>query len=397
MLASNALRPVVSTDGTSIAYDTPSDIVLARSTGTVSLSTAATGTSPTGPSASGAVLSADGSVAVFDSTKGAALVGDPQFPAGTQVFARAVVEVTPPTTPPTTAAPTTTVRPTTTPPPTTTVPPPSTTVPATTVPLEPVTPTNTFPPFRPSFPGTGSSGSGSSSSGSSRPIGSSTVTFESSEPIDEATFVPIGVDFSPTIVGVGKQVTTISLTNPNFDSIDVVSVTIENDPDGAFSIVDSTCDDGSIPSGSECTITVAYAPVTLGASSATLVASLADGTTATALLGGTGAPPPILTIVPGVASSGQAVAVEGSGFPAGLVVELTGPGSDVTQSIQVDADGSFVDTMVVLPHTPRGQAVAVVAGQPDQFSSVIGNLVISDTAGRSSWVVARAIGGAVGS
>ena len=201
--------------------------------------------------------------------------------------------------------------------------------------------------------------------------------------------MPVGVDFSPTIVGAGRQVTTLTLTNPTSGSIDVVDMSIQNDPDGAFSVVDSTCDDASVPAGGQCTITVAYAPVTLGASSASLVATLSDGSSATALLAGTGAPPPVLTIVPGVAASGQAVAIQGSGFPGGLVVELTWLGSNVPQQIEVDTDGSFVETLIVLPHTPRGPATAVVTGQPDQFSDVIGNVVITDTADRSSWMVTR--------
>ncbi|MET0663344.1 MAG: hypothetical protein ABWZ42_09450, partial [Ilumatobacteraceae bacterium] len=349
---------------------------------------AAAGAAPTRPS--GAVLSANGGVAVFASTAAAELVTDPAYASGTHVFARTVVEVTPPTTaPPPTSAPTTTIRPTTTAPaPTTTEPLPSTTVPATTVVLRPVTPTTTAPPFRPSFPGTGSSGGGSSS-GSSRPIGSTTVTFQPSGPIEEATFVPVGVDFSPTIVGIGRQVTTLSLTNPTSGSIDVIDTSIQNDPDGAYLIVDSTCDDSSIPPGGQCTLTVAFAPVTLGASSASLVATLSNGTSATALLAGTGAPPPILTVVPGVAASGQAVAVQGSGFPADLVVELTWLGSNAPEQITVGADGSFVETLIVLPHTPRGPGTAVVTGQTDQFSDVTGNVVITDTADRSSWVLTR--------
>ena len=227
LLASGASKPVVSTDGTSIAYDTSTDVHLARSTGTppfattagVSLSTAVNGTSPTGPSVSGPVLSANGGVAAFDSTHGAGLVTDAAYASGTYVFARVITEVTPPTTPPPTAP--TTAPTTTAPAPTTTDPPePSTTVPATTVPLRPVTPTTTSPPFRPSFPGTGSSGGGSSSGGSSRPVGSSTVTIQPSGPIEGATLAPVGVDFSPTIVGVGRQVATLTLSNPTSGSID---------------------------------------------------------------------------------------------------------------------------------------------------------------------------------
>ena len=93
--------------------------------------------------------------------------------------------------------------------------------------------------------------------------------------------------------------------------------------------------------------------------------------------------------MPGVAASGQAVAVQGAGFPADLVVELTWLGSNVPEQITVGADGSFVETLIVLPHTPRGPGTAVVTGQTDQFSDVTGNVVITDTANRSSWVLTR--------
>ena len=397
VLASGASRPAVSSDGSTIVYDTATDVHRARSVGTtpfatvtsVSLSTAAGSTSPTGPSVSGAALSGSGSIGVFDSTAGAALMADPAFPAGTQVFARVIDDAPPPTTTapqstavpstPATTTPATTVRPTTT----TAAPLPSTTVPVTSVATRPVTPT-TSPPYRP--PSVGSSGrsGGSSSSSSSRPVGSSTVTYQSSEPIEAATFVPMGVDFSPTIVGAGRQATTLSLSNPTSRSLDVVDVSIQNDPDAAYSIIDSTCDDGPVPSGGACTVTVAFAPVTLGASAATLVATLGDGSSTTGLLGGSGAPPPILAVIPGVASSGQVVAIQGSGFPAGLTVDLTWLDSATSELIQTDATGSFVVTMIVLPHTPRGPGTAVVAGQIDQFSTVVGDVLITDTSDRSS-------------
>jgi hypothetical protein len=217
-----------------------------------------------------------------------------------------------------------------------------------------VTPT-TSPPFRPSFPGTGSGGSGTSG-GSIRPVGSTTVTFPTFGPIEEATFEPVGVDFSPTVVGAGRQLQTLALTNPTSDSIDVIDMSIQNDPDGAFTIVESTCADAPVPPDGQCTVTVAYAPVTLGASSASLVATLSDGTSATALLSGTGAPPPTITVVPEVAASGQAVAVQGAGFPADLVVVLTWPGSDVPLPIRSCLQ-LVRGAMIVLPHArgPAGQ------------------------------------------
>ncbi len=406
VLASNASRPAVSTDGTSIAYDSATDVHRKRSVGTtpfasvsdVSLSTAYDGVSTTGPSASGPTLSGNGAVGVFDSAAGSSLINDGAFDTGTFVWAR-TIDDTPPTTtttaPPTTAAPaTTTPRSTTTVPTgstttTTTVSLPVTTVPSTTVSTRPV-PTTT-PAYRPSTGGSSGRG-GSSSSGSGRSVGSSTVTYQTAGSIEVATFVPSGVDFSPTIVGAGRQTTSLVLTNPTSRSLTVVDTSVQNDPDVAFSIVDSTCAAVAVPPGGTCALTVAFAPVTLGASSAAVVATLSDGSTATALLSGTGAPPPIVTVVPGVASSGQVVAVQGSGFPGGLVVEVTWLGSDIAQPVLVDANGSFVETMIVLPHTPRGPGTVIVAGQPDQFATVVGDVLITDTSDRSSSVLTHSAG-----
>ena len=103
VLTANAARPVISGDGSTVAYDTSTDVHLVRSTSTVpfetvagvSLSTGANGAPSTKSSVSGPALSTDGGVAVFDSTEGATLVTETAYAAGTHVFARTVVEVTP--------------------------------------------------------------------------------------------------------------------------------------------------------------------------------------------------------------------------------------------------------------------------------------------------------------
>ncbi len=414
VVAADGERPVISGDGSTIAYDTNDDVRRQRSVGAtpfssvteVSLSAASGGTLPTdpsvsGPSVSGPVLTANGKIGIFDSIHLAALTGDPAAATGTHVFARTIDDTpttttqptTPPTTPttpaPTTAPPTTSPS-TTTPP--TTIGPPETTIPASTVPNRPPTAT-TVPPYRPpATSGTGSSGS------SSRPVGSSsTVTYASPTPVAEVAFVPVAVDFSPTIVGAGRQTTTFSITNPTAQSVEVIDLSIGGDTGGAFSIVENGCESASIPAGGTCTVVVAFAPVAIGSTSATITAILSNGDTAGAMLGGTGAPPPTLTVVPGVASSGQVVTVQGSGFPAGIAVSLTWLGDAITEPIQTDANGSFVETLLVLPRTPRGPSSAVVAGQTDQFSTVVGDVLIAGTSDRSSSVLTHSAGSPFGS
>jgi len=203
-------------------------------------------------------------------------------------------------------------------------------------------------------------------------------------------FVPGGLDFSPTIVSAGRQAAAVSLSNPTSRSVTVTDISIQGGADGEFTIPDGVCVGAPIPSDA-CEVVVSYAPVTEGSATATVVALLSDGTEVSGEVSGTGAPVPVVAVVPGVASSGQVVAIQGSGFPASVTIELSWLDGDPV-TVDVDETGSFVETLIVLPHTSRGPASAVVAARTDQFGTVIGKVLITDTSGRSSSVLSQSAG-----
>jgi len=209
--------------------------------------------------------------------------------------------------------------------------------------------------------------------------------------VEQVTFEPVSVQFSPTIVSAGRQSSVVTLSNPTARPVTVTELSIRENPDGAFTIPDGACVGTPVLPDGVCEVVVTFAPTTVGPATAQIVAVLSDGTEASGDLAGTGAAPPVVAVVPGVASSGQVVAIQGSGFPAGAQVALSWLDGDPV-TIGVDETGSFVETLIVLPHTSRGPASAVVAGQADLFATVVGKVVITDTSDRSSSVLTQSAG-----
>jgi hypothetical protein len=175
--------------------------------------------------------------------------------------------------------------------------------------------------------------------------------------------------------------------------VTVTAIAFDAAADGAFSLSDNACDSSPIPPSGSCELTVSHTPVTVGFASSRIVATLSDGRTVYGELSGTGAPPPVVSVVPAVASSGQVVAIQGSGFPAGVTVELSWMGQEPAQRIELDASGSFVETLIVMSHTPRGPATVTVFGQQDLFDTVVGEVLITDTSARSSSTLTQSAGG----
>lgn len=410
VLVDDASRPSISGDGTAVVHDTPTGVELQRwvgggdtpfaDTSEATLSIGVDGSTSAGPSVTGPVVSGDGSVAVFDHTSGAALTTDTRFGTGAHVWARPTVQDEPAvttTTPGAPGTPTTTPSGGSAPPPSTatrpSLPPtagrpPPTTIPATTSsPGRPAPPASSSGSRPPSASGSGSSGNGS------RPVGTGSTPTFSTGPIEFVAFVPSGVEFSPTIVDAGRQTATFSVSNPTDNAVSVTAVTFDGDPDGAFSVLENACDASPVPPAGSCDLAVSYAPVSDGYASAQIVASLSDGSVVYGTVAGTGAPPPVVSVVPGVASSGQVVAIQGSGFPAGVTIELSWLGQEPPLRIDVDASGAFVETVIVMSHTPRGPADVTVVGQVDLFDSVAGEVLITDTSDRSSSTLTQTAGG----
>ena len=224
-----------------------------------------------------------------------------------------------------------------------------------------------------------------------RPTTRPTVTIPPAEPSVE----PASFEFAPTIVQAGRRSAEVSIVNPSNTSITVASATIEGG-DGAFAADPTTCTSAPIAAQSRCAVVVQYAPIVAGQSQAALVVTFSDGASLRSTLTGVGAPPPVLTVVPGVANHGQVVTVRGSGFPAGAVVELSVGTESTARVISVSGLGGIDVPIVVMPNTTLGPLLISVAGQVDLFGDVETTLLISSSSDRASPAVIRGVGPNIG-
>jgi hypothetical protein len=213
-------------------------------------------------------------------------------------------------------------------------------------------------------------------------------------PAVSADFSPVAFDFAPTIVNAGRRTGLVEIVNSSLRAATVVGVDLVPADAAAFEIVETDCAGQSLPVNGRCSITVAFAPEETGSQSAQLVAALIDGPEISAVLSGTGAPPPTLTVLPGVATTGQVVTLRGAGFPTGLTVELTWAGS--VRDVVIDDTGGFAIPVVVMAKTNGGPKVASVAGQPDQFGDVSATMLVTARTSRSQPGVLDGMGPNIG-
>ena len=201
----------------------------------------------------------------------------------------------------------------------------------------------------------------------------------------QLAFIPATFEFAPTIIDAGRRTATIDLSNPTSSSITVSSIEVDTAGAADFTIDASACT--TIEAGDTCTITIVFAPTETGERTATVVATLSDGSTATIALRGIGAPEPVIDVVPGVAANNQVVAVVGSGFPAGATIELDWHDGLVTRAVVTSDIGGFTQSLVVLPNTPSGPVDITVAGQTDLFGDIATTMLVADASSRSNTAV----------
>jgi hypothetical protein len=229
-----------------------------------------------------------------------------------------------------------------------------------------------------------------------RPVRASPAPRVASGAEDFVTAFAAPVTFEPTVVDAGRRAQPVILTNAGSRTLEVVIASI--DVAGSFAVVGDSCSGSPLAPGASCSIEVQFAPIVVGSESAIVTFRFADGSLATAELFGEGVPEPTLDLLPAVAGSGQTVTIFGAGFPAGVTVELSRPGTSTLEPITVDADGTFAHVIVVLPNTPSGTASLSVSGRPDAFGDVAAELVVSNRRSASGDAALRGgrPGGALG-
>ena len=236
---------------------------------------------------------------------------------------------------------------------------------------------------------TGSTRTSSTTSGTRTTTATTTTVVPGS-----VAFTPAVFEFAPTIVDAGRRTGLVEIVNTTPNAVTVVGVRLDLADAAGFEIAETDCAAASLPSNGRCSVTLAFAPTETGEQSVQLVASLGSGTDISATIDGVGAEPPTLTVLPGVATTGQVVTIRGDGFPTGLTLELTWSGN--TQDVVVDDTGGFAMPVIVLPHTRSGPSEASIAGQTDQFGDVTAEMLVTATSSRSQPSVLDGIGPNIG-
>ncbi len=369
LLTDVAVRPDLSADGSTVVYDVIGSVQIRRSDAAsavpfgsftekiVNRKLGVDFVEGAGASITGPVVSSTGGVVVFDQPPAAQLSSP--VPAGQHVWLQESAPLFAPTPSPTTVS-----SPTST-----------TTIAATspTVSVSNTTATTTRNTTRTTTRNTTPNTTRTTTRNTTRSTPSTVVGAT-------ATFEPATFEFAPTIINAGRRTADVALVSGSASgntaaSVSVASIVVDAGADGDFTVDPTTCT--SLAPGSRCNVSVTFAPVATGERTATMIATMTDGSTATIALRGVGAPEPSLTVVPGVAANGQVISVLGSGFPAGATVEVEGLDGRVISAVLIDDTGGFAEALVVLPNTPTGPATVTVLGQTDLFGDVSAAVLVT--------------------
>jgi HYDIN/CFA65/VesB-like, Ig-like domain len=208
------------------------------------------------------------------------------------------------------------------------------------------------------------------------------------------TFEPSSFEFAPTIINAGARTASIEIVNTGGSTQSVATAAFA-DPDLGFSVLATTCT--SITVGARCSLDLQFAPTTEGALATDLVVAFSSGDEIRAAVSGVGAPEPTLTVIPGVATVGQVVTVQGSGFPAGSTVSLAFGALDDERDVVVNDSGVFNLPLVVSTNTSAGPMTVTVAGQPESFGDIETEMLVTRTTRRTNPGVLGSLGARVGS
>ncbi|MFN0246791.1 MAG: choice-of-anchor D domain-containing protein [Kofleriaceae bacterium] len=214
----------------------------------------------------------------------------------------------------------------------------------------------------------------------------------------ELSIEPSPATFASTVIGTTSPTTTFTVRNTGGSATGPLDVLLGGNDPNQFTITNNLCNVSSLPPAGTCTITVAFAPVTVGPRTATLIVSAIAGGTTQAALSGQGLPRAQLAITPlskdfgsvgvGTMSSPQAFVVENTGggpTTAAPVIALTGVNADqFTRSddcLQVLAPTETCTVLVRFTPTALGDVTATLtatAGTSTATADVFGQGVAPD-------------------
>jgi len=173
------------------------------------------------------------------------------------------------------------------------------------------------------------------------------------------TISPDSQTFGMLVQNRGSASQTFMVSNNGQQATGVLSVVLGGTGRTEFQVTADSCTGQSLMGGGSCAITVRFAPVSLGAKTASLTASAAAGVSVVAQLSGTGITQSTLAIAPDVRDFG---AVQQMIAGASQIFMVTNTGQATTGLLSTTLVGSDNSNFAITANTCDGHTLAATAG-----------------------------------
>lgn len=171
---------------------------------------------------------------------------------------------------------------------------------------------------------------------------------------------PGGAFGGSLVVGTRGEPVSFSLYNVAFNPVTIQTLRVEGSHPEDFVVNFDECSGRTIDAATACELQVIFSPRGAGRRTANIVAVTTDGVYATILVSGDGRYEPKLAVSNTSIMAGSRATVVGAGFSPFTVVTISwADGNGRSMTVNTDAFGSFVTTLVVRPGDRPGQRVLV--------------------------------------
>ena len=183
---------------------------------------------------------------------------------------------------------------------------------------------------------------------------------------------PAGADFANTIVGEESPTVTVDITNIGFSVGTVARITMSGANPDDFKVKSDRCIAEPMIPGGSCAFEVAFTPTAAGYRTATALVVTDTGQYTGVLLDGTGRFEPTVTVAADAVVAGDPIGIGGSGFaPFSEVTISWADGSGNAASVVTNKDGGFLLLFETRRNERAGERQLVVQGSDSAFSATV--------------------------
>lgn len=170
--------------------------------------------------------------------------------------------------------------------------------------------------------------------------------------------------FGAVTVGTSSATQDLLVTNIGLATSGTIAVALSGANAGDFAIVSDDCTASALTSGSDCTVSLQFAPTAGGSRSATLTVSASPGGSVQLSLAGSGVVPAMLT--PSVTTLDFGTWPVSAGATGFRVIDITNTGNQVSAIVGITITGTHVTEFSIVLNTCSGRPLS--PGQSCQVS-----------------------------